>query len=86
MLLKVGNDVSTDGIIPPGTRLPYWSNIPTVAEFAFEGIAPNRTSKKGIHAPRSVHLTRPSSSRARANISANPPAAALSANGTSTPR
>jgi aconitate hydratase len=38
VLLKVGNDVSTDGIIPPGTRLPYWSNIPKVAEFAFEGI------------------------------------------------
>jgi aconitate hydratase len=38
VLLKVGDDVSTDGIIPPGTRLPYWSNIPRVAEFAFEGI------------------------------------------------
>ncbi len=36
MLLKAGNDVSTDGIIPAGTRaLPYWSNIPKVAEFAF---------------------------------------------------
>jgi len=39
VLLKIGSDVSTDGIIPAGTRvMPYWSNIPKVAEFAFEGI------------------------------------------------
>jgi aconitate hydratase len=39
MLLKAGNNISTDDIIPAGTRvLPFWSNIPKVAEFAFEGV------------------------------------------------
>jgi aconitate hydratase len=34
--LKVGDDVSTDEILPAGTRvLPYRSNIPKIAEFAF---------------------------------------------------
>ena len=39
VLLKAGDNVSTDDIIPAGVRvLPYWSNIPKVVEFAFEGI------------------------------------------------
>lgn len=39
VLLKTGPDISTDDIIPAGTRvMPYWSNIPKVAEFTFEGI------------------------------------------------
>jgi aconitate hydratase len=39
VLLKAGDNVSTDDIIPPGVRvLPYWSNIPKVARFALEGI------------------------------------------------
>jgi tetratricopeptide (TPR) repeat protein len=38
-LLKAGDDISADDIIPAGTRvLPYWSNIPKVAEFAFESV------------------------------------------------
>lgn len=39
VLLKTGPDISTDDIIPAGTRvMPYWSNIPKVSEFAFEGV------------------------------------------------
>lgn len=39
VLLKVGDDVSTDEILPAGTRvLPYRSNIPKIAEFAFEAV------------------------------------------------
>jgi aconitate hydratase len=39
VLLKTGPDISTDDIIPAGTRvMPYWSNIPKVAEFTFEGV------------------------------------------------
>ena len=39
VLLKVGDDISTDEILPAGTRvLPYRSNIPKIAEFAFEAI------------------------------------------------
>jgi aconitate hydratase len=50
VLLKVGNNISTDDIIPAGTRvLPYWSTIPKVAEFAFEGVDstyPKRAKEK----------------------------------------
>jgi aconitate hydratase len=39
VLLKVGDDVSTDDIIPAGARvMPFWSNIPKVSEYAFEPI------------------------------------------------
>jgi aconitate hydratase len=37
VLLRVGNDISTDAIMPAGTRvLPFRSNIPKIAEFAFD--------------------------------------------------
>src|SRR5687767_8350688 len=37
VLLKVGDDVSTDAIMPAGARaLPFRSNIPKIAEFAFD--------------------------------------------------
>src|SRR5262249_55500784 len=37
VLLKVGDNISTDTILPAGTRvLPYRSNIPRIAEFAFD--------------------------------------------------
>ncbi len=37
VLLKVHDDISTDEILPAGTRvLPYRSNIPKIAEFAFD--------------------------------------------------
>ena len=39
VLLKLGDDISTDDIIPAGARvMPYWSNIEKTAEFAFEPI------------------------------------------------
>jgi aconitate hydratase len=39
VLLKTGDDVSTDEISPAGARaLPYRSNIPALAEFTFTGI------------------------------------------------
>jgi aconitate hydratase len=41
VLIKVGDDVSTDEILPAGARaLPYRSNIPEIARFAFEPIDP----------------------------------------------
>lgn len=37
VLLKMGDDVSTDAIMPAGARvLPFRSNIPKIAEFAFD--------------------------------------------------
>ena len=39
VLLKVGDDISTDEILPAGARvLPFRSNIPEIARFAFEAI------------------------------------------------
>jgi aconitate hydratase len=41
VLLKVGNDISTDEILPAGARaLPFRSNIPKISEFAFEIVDP----------------------------------------------
>jgi aconitate hydratase len=41
VLLKVGDDVSTDEILPAGARvLPLRSNIPRIADFAFDAIDP----------------------------------------------
>jgi aconitate hydratase len=42
VLLKLGDDVSTDEILPAGARvLPYRSNIEHLSEFAFEPIDPD---------------------------------------------
>ncbi|MGH8192598.1 MAG: aconitase family protein, partial [Rhodanobacteraceae bacterium] len=54
VLLKVGDDVSTDEIMPAGARvLPFRSNIPKIAEFVYvqvdEGYA-KRAKKQGDHA------------------------------------
>jgi aconitate hydratase len=53
VLLKVGDDVSTDEIMPAGARvLPYRSNIPAMAAFAFDVIDnsyPDRAKKAGDH-------------------------------------
>ncbi|MEO8401222.1 MAG: aconitate hydratase [Gammaproteobacteria bacterium] len=39
VLLKVGDNISTDGIMPAGARvLPYRSNIPKISEFCFDMI------------------------------------------------
>lgn len=52
--IKVGDDVSTDEILPAGARaLPYRSNIAKLAEFAFGQIDedyPERARKAGQHA------------------------------------
>jgi aconitate hydratase len=42
LLLKVGDNISTDEIMPAGARvLPYRSNIPKISEFVFENIDPS---------------------------------------------
>ena len=39
VLLGVGDDISTDDIIPAGTQvMPFWTNIPHSAEFAFHTV------------------------------------------------
>lgn len=45
-LLKLGDDVSTDEIMPAGARvLPYRSNIPRISEFCFEQIDKHYSEK-----------------------------------------
>ena len=42
VLLKVGDDISTDEIMPAGTRvLPFRSNIPEISRFVFERVDPS---------------------------------------------
>jgi len=42
VLLDLGDDVSTDEILPAGTGvLPYRSNLPKIAEFCFVNVAPD---------------------------------------------
>jgi aconitate hydratase len=45
--IKVGDKVTTDHIMPAGSRLKYRSNIPKYAEFVFEGVDP-QFSKKAL--------------------------------------
>jgi aconitate hydratase len=41
ILLKLGDNISTDEIMPAGARvLPYRSNIPKISEFVFENVDP----------------------------------------------
>ena len=51
LLLKVGDDITTDQIMPAGTKvLPYRSNVPKLSEFCFtvcDKDFPERAKKKG---------------------------------------
>jgi aconitate hydratase len=46
VLIKVGNDISTDEIMPAGTRvLPFRSNIPAISQFVFEPVDPTYVTR-----------------------------------------
>jgi aconitate hydratase len=45
--IKLGDKITTDHIMPAGSRLKYRSNIPKYAEFVFEGVDP-QFSKKAL--------------------------------------
>ncbi len=51
LILKVGDDITTDHIMPAGTKvLPYRSNVPKLSEFCFtvcDKDFPERAKKKG---------------------------------------
>jgi aconitate hydratase len=55
VVIKVGDKITTDHIMPAGSRLKYRSNIPKYAEFVFEGVDPAfskkalENKKAGIH-------------------------------------
>jgi aconitate hydratase len=49
ILLKTGDDVSTDDIVPAGTRvLPFWSNIERLGAFVFEQMDPGYPERARI--------------------------------------
>lgn len=54
VLLRMGDDVSTDEILPAGPRaMPLWSNVERMGDFAFEGVDPgypDRARAAGNHA------------------------------------
>lgn len=53
--IKLGDKITTDHIMPAGSRLKYRSNIPKYAEFVFEGLDPQfskkalENKKAGVH-------------------------------------
>jgi aconitate hydratase len=50
VLLKLGDNITTDDILPAGSKiLPYRSNIPAISEFTFENIDPT-FSKRALEA------------------------------------
>lgn len=50
VLLKVGDDISTDEIMPAGLRvLPFRSNIPRIADFSFDIIDPTYAARAIKH-------------------------------------
>ncbi len=56
VLLKVGDNISTDEISPAGARaLPYRSNVPELAEFTFDQVDPTYP-RRAAEAQRTGHL------------------------------
>jgi len=55
VMIKLGNNITTDHITPAGARLKYRSNVPRYAEFVFENIDPTfyrrclENKTKGVH-------------------------------------
>ena len=72
VLLKMGDDVSTDEILPAGPRaMPLWSNVERMADFAFEGVDPTypeRARAAGDHAVIGGHNYGQGSSREQAAL------------------
>jgi len=72
VLLKMGDDVSTDEILPAGPRaMPLWSNVERMGDFAFEGIDPTypeRARATGDHAVIGGHNYGQGSSREQAAL------------------
>jgi aconitate hydratase len=55
VMIKLGNNITTDHITPAGARLKYRSNVPKYAEFVFENIDPSFPSRCLENKSRRVH-------------------------------
>jgi len=55
VMIKLGDNITTDHITPAGARLKYRSNVPKYAEFVFENVDPSFSRRclenkaKGVH-------------------------------------
>lgn len=50
VLIKLGDDISTDEILPAGAKiLPYRSNIPAISDFVFSGVDEDYTHRAKQH-------------------------------------
>ena len=55
VMIKLGDNITTDHITPAGSRLKYRSNVPKYAEFVFENVDPGfskrclENKEKGVH-------------------------------------
>ena len=55
IILKTGDNISTDGIMPAGSKvLPYRSNIPAISKFVFEQIDPGFADRAMAKQPGAV--------------------------------
>ena len=72
VLLKMGDGVSTDEILPAGPRvMPHWSNVARMSDFAFEGVDrsyPARARAAADHAVIAGHNYGQGSSREQAAL------------------
>jgi aconitate hydratase len=55
VMLKVGDEITTDHIMPAGSRLKYRSNVPKYAEFVFESIDPTFHKRCLANKEKEVH-------------------------------
>ncbi|MDD4003936.1 MAG: aconitate hydratase [Elusimicrobiaceae bacterium] len=55
VMLKVGDKITTDHIMPAGSRLKYRSNVPKYAEYVFEAIDPEFHKRCIANRDRGVH-------------------------------
>jgi aconitate hydratase len=53
--IKVGDKITTDHIMPAGSRLKYRSNIPKYAEFVFEREAPEFAARAAANRDAGIH-------------------------------
>ena len=55
IILKAGDNISTDGIMPAGSKvLPFRSNIPAISQFVFEQIDPDFAARARASQPGAV--------------------------------
>ena len=57
VVLKTGDDVSTDDIVPAGTRvMPFWSNIPALGQYVYEQVDPGYAERAAATRDQGGHV------------------------------